>query len=113
MGDVEQFHLPPDAPTYTLHPCLVYAVGGIQHVQEGSAGIRGAQRRTRRLPASARKPLAGASATASHSGGGRAVPGPDRTGKGPVAAAKAADYAVGDVIDSRFEILQKLGQGGF
>jgi serine/threonine protein kinase len=30
-----------------------------------------------------------------------------------VAAAKAADYAVGDVIDSRFEILQKLGRGGF
>ena len=38
MGDVEQFHLPPDARTYTLHPCLAYAVGGIQRVREGSAG---------------------------------------------------------------------------
>jgi Protein tyrosine and serine/threonine kinase len=112
MGDVEQFHLPPDAPTYTLHPCLVHAVGGIQHVQEGSAGIPGARRRTRPFPAPARKPLAGASATASHSGG-QAVPGPDRAGAGSVAAARTADYAVGDVIDSRFEILQKLGQGGF
>src|ERR1700683_3790342 len=33
MSDVEQFHLPPDARTYTLHPCLAYAVGGIKHVQ--------------------------------------------------------------------------------
>ena len=113
MGDVEQFHLPPDAPTYTLHPCLVYAVGGIQHVQEGSAGIPGARRRTRPFPAPARKPLAGASATAPHSGGGQAVPGPDRARSGPGTAARTSDYAVGDVIDSRFEILQKLGQGGF
>ena len=27
--------------------------------------------------------------------------------------AKAADYTVGDVIDGRFEILEKLGEGGF
>jgi serine/threonine protein kinase len=27
--------------------------------------------------------------------------------------ARAADYAVGDVIDGRFEILEKLGEGGF
>ena len=27
--------------------------------------------------------------------------------------AKAADYAVGDVIDGRFEVLDVLGQGGF
>jgi hypothetical protein len=90
MGDIEQFHLPPDARTYTLHPCLAYAVGGIQHVQEGSAGIREGRRRTRPLPSPARKPQAG-----------------------PAPAAQVADYAVGDVIDSRFEILQKLGQGGF
>ena len=36
MSDVEQFHYPPDANTYVLHPCLVYAVGGIQHVREDS-----------------------------------------------------------------------------
>jgi hypothetical protein len=82
MGDVEQFHLPPDARSYTLHPCLAYAVGGIQHVQPD------ARRRTRRFPSPLRKPLS-------------------------EAAAKVADYAVGDVIDGRFEILQKLGQGGF
>jgi Protein tyrosine and serine/threonine kinase len=88
MGDVEQFHLPPDARTYTLHPCLAYAVGGIQHVEEGSAGGLDARERTRRFPSPLRKPIS-------------------------EAAAKAADYAVGDVIDGRFEILQKLGQGGF
>jgi hypothetical protein len=92
MGDVEQFHLPPDARTYTLHPCLVYAVGGIQHVQDGSVGSRDARRRTRPFPSPLLKPLSEA---------------------GSVTAAKVADYAVGDVIDGRFEILQKLGQGGF
>ena len=84
MGDVEQFHLPPDARTYTLHPCLAYAVGGIQRVREGSAVIREARRRTRAFPSPARTP-----------------------------AAEVPGYAVGDVVDSRFEILQKLGQGGF
>jgi hypothetical protein len=38
MGDVEQFHFPPEVSTYVLHPCLVYAVGGIQHVREDSPG---------------------------------------------------------------------------
>ena len=33
MGDVEEFHFPPDVGTYVLHPCLVYAVGGIRHVR--------------------------------------------------------------------------------
>ena len=37
MGDVEQFHFPPDVGTYVLHPCLVYAVGGIRHVRADSA----------------------------------------------------------------------------
>ena len=32
MGDVEEFHFPPDVATYVLHPCLVYTVGGIRHV---------------------------------------------------------------------------------
>ena len=89
MGDVEQFHLPPDAHTYTLHPCLAHAVGGIKHVREGSAGSGDARRRTRPFPS------------------------PARAVAGPVVAAKAGDYAVGDVIDGRFEILERLGRGGF
>ena len=38
MGDVEQFHFPPDVDAYVLHPCLTYAVGGIEHVRGDSAG---------------------------------------------------------------------------
>ena len=37
MGDVEEFHFPPDVGTFVLHPCLVYTVGGIRHVPAGSA----------------------------------------------------------------------------
>jgi hypothetical protein len=33
LGDVEEFHLPPEVETYVLHPCLVHTVGGIQHLQ--------------------------------------------------------------------------------
>ena len=87
MGDVEQFHFPPDVGTYVLHPCLAYAVGGIRHVEADSAEARGSPR-TIPLPAAEREEL----------------PGPP---------AKAPDYAVGDVLDGRFEILQILGQGGF
>ncbi len=36
MGDVEEFHFPPDVATYVLHPCLVYTVGGIRHVPADS-----------------------------------------------------------------------------
>jgi hypothetical protein len=38
MGDVEQFHFPPEVATYVLHPCLAYAIGGIRHVRADSAG---------------------------------------------------------------------------
>jgi class 3 adenylate cyclase len=38
MGDIEDFHYPPEVDTYVLHPCLVHAVGGIQHVPPGSVG---------------------------------------------------------------------------
>src|SRR6516225_2797867 len=48
MGDVEQFHFPPDVDTYVLHPCLVYAVGGIRHVPADSAAAAD-PRRTRPL----------------------------------------------------------------
>jgi class 3 adenylate cyclase len=37
LGDVEEFHFPPEVATYVLHPCLVATVGGIRHVQLGSA----------------------------------------------------------------------------
>ena len=100
MSDVEQFHFPPDAGTYVLHPCLAYAVGGIQQVREDSAGTGDARRRTRRFPAAERKDLSEASAAAPRSGGSQAFLEP-------------ADYAVGDVLDGRFKILQILGQGGF
>jgi hypothetical protein len=38
LGDVDEFHLPPDVKTYVLHPCLVYAVGGIQQIELGPDG---------------------------------------------------------------------------
>jgi Protein tyrosine and serine/threonine kinase len=89
MGDVEQFHVPPDVGTYVLHPCLAYAVGGIRHVPaEGASAGAGPSPRTIPFPAAEREEL----------------PGPP---------AKASDYAAGDVLDGRFEILQVLGHGGF
>jgi hypothetical protein len=110
MSDVEQFHYPPDANTYVLHPCLVYAVGGIQHVREDSGGKR---RRTRRFTPPERKdlPQAPAAEPRHGNGGTRALQEPAPTATRSVA--RAADYAVGDVIDGRFEILEKLGEGGF
>jgi tRNA A-37 threonylcarbamoyl transferase component Bud32 len=92
MSDVEQFHFPRDADTYVLHPCLMYAVGGIRHVRDDSSASTRGRRHTRPFPSPERSK--------------------DPSGA-PAAAAKAADYAVGDVIDDRFEILQKLGEGGF
>ncbi len=41
------------------------------------------------------------------------LPEPDPAEVKSSVGAKAADYAVGDVIDGRFEILEVLGQGGF
>jgi hypothetical protein len=76
MGDVAEFHLPPDVGTYVLHPCLVHAVGGIQHVLVNSP---------------------------------KAV-----IGTKPIATSEpTSDYAVGDVLDDRFEILELVGRGGF
>ena len=42
MGDIEQFHFPPEVSTYVLHPCLVHAVGGIRHVRDDSISGPGA-----------------------------------------------------------------------
>ncbi len=40
LGDVEEFHLPPQVDTYVLHPCLVHAVGGIRQLGRDAAGAR-------------------------------------------------------------------------
>ena len=112
MGDVEEFHFPPDVDTYVLHPCLVHTVGGIRHVASDSTGA-GDARRTRRLPPAERSDLPGASGASPSSGGGQALPEPDPAEVRSSAGAKAADYAAGDVLEDRFEILDELGQGGF
>jgi hypothetical protein len=110
IGDIEQFHFPPEVGTYVLHPCLVHAVGGIRHVPADSTGP-GVARRTRRLPSAERGDLPGASGAAPSSGGGQALPEPDPAEVR--SSAKAADYAVGDVLEGRFQIMDVIGQGGF
>ena len=50
---------------------------------------------------------------ASSPGSSQELPEPDLAEVRSSAGAKAADYAVGDVIDGRFEILDILGQGTF
>jgi len=112
MGDIEQFHFPPDVDTYVLHPCLAHAVGGIRHVRADAAGAADA-RRTRPLPSPDRSDLPGTSRATPPSGGSRALPEPNPAEVRSSAAAKAADYAVGDVLEGRFEILQIIGQGSF
>ncbi len=112
MGDVEQFHFPPEVGTYVLHPCLVHTVGGIRHVREDSAGAADA-RRTRRLTSAEHSDLPDASAAAPPSSGSQPLPEPDPAEVRSSAGGKAADYAVGDVLEGRFEILDVLGQGGF
>jgi uncharacterized protein (TIGR02653 family) len=48
-----------------------------------------------------------------HAGEAELLPEPDPAEVQSSVGARAADYAVGDVIDGRFEILDRLGQGGF
>jgi|HubBroStandDraft_1064217.scaffolds.fasta_scaffold07480_3 hypothetical protein len=112
MGDIEQFHFPPEVATYVLHPCLVHAVGGIRHVREDSAGA-GTGRRTVPLALPERSDLPEAPNAVPRSAGSQALPEPDPAEVRSSAGVKAADYAVGDVLEGRFEILQILGQGGF
>ncbi|HJY00078.1 MAG TPA: serine/threonine-protein kinase, partial [Streptosporangiaceae bacterium] len=109
MGDVEEFHFPPDVATYVLHPCLVYTVGGIRHV--GADPDSGVARRTRAFTSAERVDLPGAAA--SSSSGSRALPEPDPAEVRSPAGGRAADYAVGDVIEDRFEVLDVVGQGSF
>ena len=114
MGDVEEFHFPPDVGTYVLHPCLVHAVGGIRHVRADAASAgAGDTGRTKPLPSPERDDLPEAPGAAPPSLGSQALPEPDPAEVRSSAGAKAADYSVGDVIDGRFEILAVLGQGGF
>ncbi len=112
MGDVEEFHFPPDVGTYVLHPCLVHAVGGTRHVQPGSAAARDT-RRISHPTSSERNDLPRASAAALPSSRSQALPEPDPAEVRSSVGGKAADYAVGDVLEGRFEILDLLGQGGF
>jgi hypothetical protein len=110
MGDVEDFHFPPDVATFVLHPCLVHAVGGIQHVPAGPARPDGA--RTSQ-PTAADSDPPGASPVTPSSDGSRALPEPDPAELSSSPGAKSADYAIGDVLEGRFEILDIVGRGGF
>jgi len=117
--------------TYVLHPCLIYAVGGIRHVQAGSAQAGSVQAgsaqagsgqamragHTRRLTSGGSNDLlldaAPPAVAAPAAGASQSLPEPDPAEVRSSAGAKAADHVVGDVIDGRFEILQIIGQGGF
>jgi hypothetical protein len=112
LGDVEEFHFPPDVDTYVLHPCLVHAIGGIQHVRADSAEPGDMRRASPSVPPQ-RTDLLEAPGASPPAGGSQALPEPDPADVRSSAGAKAADYAVGDVLEDRFEILAVLGQGGF
>ena len=112
MGDIEQFHFPPEVDTYVLHPCLVHTVGGIRHVPADSTGA-GDAHHTRPLPSAERSDLSWASGAVPRPGGSQALPEPDPAEVRSSAGGKAADYTVGDVLEGRFHILDVLGQGGF
>ncbi len=111
MGDVEEFHFPPEVGTYVLHPCLAHTVGGIRQVRPDSAGA-GDTRRTGPPTSAERNDLPEAPAAAPPSGS-QALPEPDPAEVRSSVGAKAAAYAVGHVLEGRFEILDVLGQGGF
>ncbi|HUK67320.1 MAG TPA: serine/threonine-protein kinase [Streptosporangiaceae bacterium] len=112
MGDVEEFHFPPEVDTYVLHPCLVYTAGGIRHVGADSGGAVSVRRAS--PPASpGRNGRLKAQAAAPAPAGGQTLPEPDPAEVRSSVGAKAADYAAGAVVEGRFEILDVLGQGGF
>jgi hypothetical protein len=112
MGDIEEFHFPPDVGTYVLHPCLVYTVGGIRHMAADSTGA-GATRRAGPATSRERKDPPAVSAAGLPSPGSRTLPEPDPAEVRSSAGGKAADYTVGDIIEDRFEILGVVGRGGF
>jgi len=112
MGDVEEFHFPPDVDTYVLHPCLVYTVGGIRHVPPDTGGARAA-RRTSPGTTPERSGPPQALPAAPPSDRNLPLPEPDPAEVQSSAGAKAPDHTVGDILEDRFEILDVLGQGGF
>jgi protein tyrosine kinase len=112
MGDVEEFHFPPDVETYVLHPCLVHTVGGIRHVGADTAGAKATRRASPHTTPERNDPPE-ASAAAPPSVRSQPLPEPDPAEVRSSAGAKAADYAVGDILEGRFEILEVLGHGGF
>jgi Protein tyrosine and serine/threonine kinase len=136
MGDVEEFHFPPDVETFVLHPCLVYAVGGIRHLPSDSTGAgrtasfggtagaggtadvagtagAGGTRTSRPSTSAGRGGRPGTAEAGPSSDGSRALPEPDPAELSSSPGAKAADYAIGDVLEGRFEIVDILGRGGF
>ncbi len=112
MGDVEEFHFPPDVATYVLHPCLVHTVGGIRHIRGDAAGA-GETRRASTPTTPERNHPPEASAAAPPARRSHSLPEPEPAEVRSSAGSKAADYAVGDILEDRFEILEFVGQGGF
>jgi Protein kinase domain len=111
LGDIEEFHFPPDVDTYVLHPCLVHAVGGIRHLPADTTGAGVARADSPRTTPERSDPPE--TAVAPPSRGSQPLPEPDPAEVRSSAGAKAIAYAVGDIIEDRFEILAVLGQGGF
>jgi serine/threonine protein kinase len=100
---VEQDDLPQglkDLVASLLAPGREQRPASAAEVAERLEGIRSA--RTARDPAAALSP-----------GNSQALPKPNPADLHAPAGAKAADYAAGDILDDRFEILQVLGRGGF
>ncbi len=79
----------------------------------GRTPLEPSARRTRPPATPERNDLPEASAAAPPSGGSQTLPEPDPAEVRSSVGAKAADYAVGDVLEGRFEIMDVLGQGGF
>jgi hypothetical protein len=111
MGDIEEFHFPPDVDTYALHPCLVHAVGGIRHLPANTTGAGAARADSPRTTPERSDPPE--TAVAPPSRGSQPLPEPDPAEVQSSSGAKAIAYAVGDIIEDRFEILDVLGQGAF
>ena len=111
MGDIEEFHFPPDVSTFVLHPCLVHTIGGIRQVTADSAEPPPARIGGSTTPEP--NDLLQASAAAPPAVSSRSLPEPGSADVRSPARAKAADYAVGDVIEGRFEVLGMVGRGGF